>query len=66
LKLEHYTFVKAFLESNDHDQDVMTDNTHHVGALKGMTALIGLYVFFLGEKIMQIRRSQVERKVIIN
>ncbi len=54
------------MESDDHDHDAMTDDTHHVGALKGMTALIGLYVFFLGEKIMQIRRSQAERKVIIN
>ena len=33
--------------------------------LKGLWALIGLYVFFLGEKLMQIKRSKKEKKVIL-
>jgi hypothetical protein len=37
---------------------------HYKGALKGLWALIGLYVFFLGEKLMQIKRSNKEKKVI--
>jgi hypothetical protein len=50
--------------SNETTKIVDSHEGHYKGALKGLWALIGLYVFFLGEKLMQIKRSNKEKKVI--
>ena len=51
----------AFMEehshnSHDHDHD------HNHGVYKGLGAVVGIYVFFLIEKIMQIRRARKEKQ----
>jgi len=40
-----------------HDQE-----THNEGVYKGLGAVVGIYVFFLIEKIMQIRRARKEKQ----
>jgi hypothetical protein len=37
------------------------DHTDHI--LKGSSALLGIFLFFLFEKIMQIRRARKEKRV---
>lgn len=48
---------------NDELHDVEDDHDHTMGVYKGLGALIGIYVFFLIEKIMMIRRARTEKKV---
>ena len=49
--------------SDEFNMEADSHDDHYKGALKGLGALIGLYVFFLGEKLMQIKRSNKEKKV---
>jgi hypothetical protein len=50
---------------HDHHDHSHSDDEHTKGALKGLGALVGLYVFFLGEKLMQLKRSKKEKKVCL-
>jgi hypothetical protein len=50
-------------DGHSHDDHLHSDDEHYKGALKGLGALIGLYMFFLGEKLMQLKRSKKEQKV---
>lgn len=38
------------------------DNSHNEGVYKGLGAITGIYVFFLIEKIMQMRRARKEKR----
>ena len=55
----------AFMEKhshNSHDHDHDHDHNHNDGVYKGLGAVLGIYVFFLIEKIMQIRRARKEKQ----
>ncbi len=55
-------FFKAFMHSHDHHHDdhSHSDDEHTQAALKGLFALVFLYVFFLGEKLMKFKRYKKE------
>lgn len=54
----------AFMDhSHDHSS---SSHDHSAGVYKGMGAIVGIYVFFLIEKIMQIRRARKEKRVKYN
>ena len=39
------------------------NHDHSSGVYKGLGALIGIYVFFVIERIMQMRRARKEKRV---
>jgi hypothetical protein len=41
------------------------DHSHNEGVYKGLGAVVGIYVFYLIEKVMQIRRAKKEKKVLL-
>lgn len=49
-------------QSNGHGHSHGGDD-HKVGVYKGLGAIVGIYVFFLIEKIMQMRRARKEKRV---
>ncbi|CAF0919798.1 unnamed protein product [Brachionus calyciflorus] len=52
----------AFSE-HDHDHENSHEgHDHSAGVYKGLAAFIGIYVFFIVEKILMIRRSRKEKK----
>ena len=52
---------KAFSEHDHSGQH--HDDSHNEGVYKGLGAITGIYVFFLIEKIMQMRRARKEKRV---
>jgi hypothetical protein len=48
---------------NNHDHGKDSSHSHNEGVYKGLGAVVGIYVFYLIEKIMQIRRARKEKKV---
>ena len=54
----------AFMGSHDHDESSGNHGNHeHLsGIFKGLSALVGIYLFFIIEKIMQIRRARKEKR----
>ena len=48
---------------NNHDHGKDASHSHNEGVYKGLGAVVGIYVFYLIEKIMQIRRARKEKKV---
>ena len=40
--------------------------SHDAGVYKGLAAIVGIYVFFIIEKIMHMRRARKEKRVIIS
>ena len=62
--------IQAFSEHH-HDEDEHGDEdqsndleSHNLGVYKGLAAVIGIYVFFIIEKIMHMRRARKEKRVI--
>ena len=56
--------TKAFMEKHHHGEDSHSDDhDHNDGVYKGLGAVVGIYVFFLIEKIMQMRRARKEKRV---
>ena len=57
----------AFTEHShdgDHDHgDGHGSDDHTSGIYKGLSALVGIYLFFIIEKTMQIRRARKEKRV---
>ena len=58
----------AFSDHNHSDGEaesivnVTTKGSHNEGVYKGLGAVVGIYVFFLIEKIMQMRRARKEKR----
>jgi hypothetical protein len=52
------------MENHDHS-DSSHSHSHNEGVYKGLGAVVGIYVFYLIEKIMQMRRARKEKKVCI-
>jgi hypothetical protein len=48
---------------NHNHSDSHSDSDHNDGVYKGLGAVVGIYVFFLIEKIMQMRRARKEKRV---
>lgn len=48
---------------HDHDSHGGHDDDHTSGIYKGLSALVGIYLFFIIEKTMQIRRARKEKRV---
>ena len=48
---------------NHNDGGSHSDHDHNDGVYKGLGAVVGIYVFFLIEKIMQMRRARKEKRV---
>lgn len=46
-----------------HDHESNENHDHSAGVYKGLGAVVGIYVFFLIERIMQIRRARKEKRV---
>jgi hypothetical protein len=46
----------------EHDDEHDT-SSHDSGVYKGLAAIVGIYVFFLIEKIMHMRRARKEKRV---
>ena len=51
------------MENHNHSGS-NSDHDHNDGVYKGLGAVVGIYVFFLIEKIMQMRRARKEKRVI--
>ena len=52
------------MEKHSHDDsNNHSDHSHDSGVYKGLGAVVGIYVFFLIEKIMQMRRARIEKRV---
>jgi zinc transporter ZupT len=51
----------AFMENHDHSGGDHEHN-HNVGVYKGLGAVVGIYVFFIIEKLMQMRRARKEKQ----
>ncbi len=49
------------MESHNHGGN--DDHDHNAGVFKGLGAVVGIYVFYVIEKIMQIRRARKEKRV---
>ena len=47
----------------EHNHEDESSESHSTGVYKGLSALAGIYLFFLIEKIMQIRRARKEKRV---
>ena len=61
LILKHVLNFQAFMENHDHNGH--EDHNHNEGVFKGLGAVVGIYVFYVIEKIMQIRRARKEKRV---
>ena len=60
--MNNYKLKKAFTE---HKHGSQSDHSHTDGVYKGLGAVVGIYMFFLIERIMQIRRARKEKRVCI-
>lgn len=58
-----FLLMKAFIEDHGKNEGADSHAGHEGAALKGLGVLVGLYVFFIGEKLMQWKRSLKEKKV---
>ena len=50
------------MEKHSHS-DSERAHDHNEGVYKGLGAVVGIYIFFLIEKIMQMRRARKEKRV---
>ena len=48
---------------HDHSHSHGQTDDHSEGVYKGLGAIIGIYVFFVIEKVMQMRRARKEKRV---
>jgi hypothetical protein len=48
--------------NHDHSDGTLDQESHNEGVYKGLGAVVGIYVFFIIEKIMQIRRARKEKQ----
>ncbi len=61
-----FCFKKAFIgHKHDHEGHGHDHDAHNEGVYKGLGAIVGIYVFFVIEKIMQMRRARKEKRVIL-
>lgn len=56
-------FMGGHDHSNDHTNGGHGHDDHSQGVYKGLGAIVGIYVFFVIEKIMQMRRARKEKRV---
>jgi len=49
--------------SHEHSHSADAHAGHGSDALKGLCVVIGIFLFFIGEKLMQLKRSLKEKKV---
>lgn len=52
----------AFIKPHDHHDSTQNSHDHSMDSLKGLSALVGIFVFFIGEKLMQIKRAKKEKR----